>query len=101
MGTWQVGVDVGGTNTDLLFLDHDSGRFNVAKVPTTPHDQSDAVMNGLGPGECEIADLLAIVHGTTIATNAVLERKGSRCGLITTRGFRAVLELGRRTRPNN
>ena len=101
MGTWQVGVDVGGTNTDLLFLDHDSGRFNVAKVPTTPHDQSDAVMNGLGTGECEIADLLAIVHGTTIATNAVLERKGSRCGLITTRGFRDVLELGRRTRPNN
>ena len=101
MSEWQVGVDVGGTNTDLLFLDHESGAFRVAKVPTTPTDQSDAVMSGLDAGDGAIADLVAIVHGTTIATNSVLERKGARCGLITTRGFRDVLELGRRTRPNN
>ena len=101
MSDWQVGVDVGGTNTDLLFLDHDSGAFRVTKVPTTPADQSDAVMSGLESGDSSVSDLAAIVHGTTIATNSVLERKGARCGLITTRGFRDVLELGRRTRPNN
>jgi N-methylhydantoinase A len=84
---WQIGVDVGGTFTDLLALDPERGVFRVAKVPSTPEDQS-------------VAAVAALVHGTTVATNAVLERKGARCGLITTAGFRDVLELGRRTRPN-
>ncbi len=103
MGTsdWQAGIDVGGTNTDLILLDVGSDQFRVAKVPTTPEDQSLGVMAGLAAGEAELAELSAIVHGTTIATNSVLERKGARIGLITTAGFRDVLELGRRTRPFN
>jgi N-methylhydantoinase A len=98
---WQAGIDVGGTNTDLLLLDTATDGFRVAKVPTTPEDQSIGVLAALGAAVAPLADLAAIVHGTTIATNAVLERKGARIGLITTQGFRDVLELGRRTRPEN
>lgn len=101
MSDWQAGVDVGGTNTDLLFLNPQTGEYRVAKISTTTSDQSLAVMEGLESGPSPVAGLAAVVHGTTIATNAVLERKGARCGLITTRGFRDILELGRRTRPNN
>ena len=97
---WQIGVDVGGTFTDLLALDPQHGVFRVAKVPSTPEDQSVGFMAGLSVLETDLAAVAALVHGTTVATNAVLERKGARCGLITTAGFRDVLELGRRTRPN-
>ena len=101
MVSWQVGIDVGGTNTDLLLVDEEGRSFRVAKVPSTPADQSDGVLKGLEAGGIPMNDLAAIIHGTTVATNSVLERKGARCGLITTRGFRDVLELGRRTRPNS
>ncbi len=101
MSGWQTGIDVGGTNTDVLMVDTGTGVFRVAKVPSTPDDPSLGVMRGLEAGEVMLDDLAVIVHGTTVATNAVLERKGARCGLITTRGFRDVLELGRRTRPSN
>jgi N-methylhydantoinase A len=101
MDEWQVGIDVGGTNTDLLLVDREGGSFRVAKVQSTPADQSDGVLKGLEQGGIALKDIAAVIHGTTVATNAVLERKGARCGLITTRGFRDVLELGRRTRPNN
>ena len=94
-----VGVDVGGTFTDCLLLDPATGAFSVAKVPSTPQDQSIGFMAGLQALGCELAKTQSIVHGTTVATNAVLERKGSRCGLITTKGFRDILELARRTRP--
>jgi N-methylhydantoinase A len=97
---WQIGVDVGGTFTDLLALDPERGTFRVAKVPSTPEDQSVGFISGLAVLETNLAAVAALVHGTTIATNAVLERKGARCALITTAGFRDVLELGRRTRPN-
>src|ERR1051326_1381939 len=97
---WQIGVDVGGTFTDLLALDPERGVFRVAKVPSTPEDQSVGFIAGLSVLETDLAAIAALVHGTTVATNAVLERKGARCGLITTAGFRDVLELGRRTRPN-
>src|ERR1700690_4441685 len=96
---WQIGVDVGGTFTDLLALDAGRGTFRVAKVPSTPEDQSVGFIDGLGALETDLAAVAALVHGTTVATNAVLERKGARCGLITTAGFRDTLELGRRTRP--
>src|SRR3984957_19717391 len=95
---WQIGVDVGGTFTDLLALDPEGGTFRVAKVPSPPEDQSVGFMAGLSMLETGLAAVAALVHGTTVATNAVLERKGARCGLITTAGFRDVLELGRRTR---
>src|SRR5271169_5618539 len=97
---WQIGVDVGGTFTDLLALDPERGAFRVAKVPSTPDDQSVGFFDGLAVLETDLAAVAALVHGTTVATNAVIERKGARCGLITTAGFRDVLELGRRTRPN-
>src|SRR6201981_3555108 len=95
---WQIGVDVGGTFTDLLALDPERGVFRVAKVASTPADQSLGFFAGLSVLETDLAAVAALVHGTTVATNAVLERKGARCGLITTAGFRDVLELGRRTR---
>ena len=101
MSTWQAGIDVGGTNTDLLLLDPSGGSFHVAKQPSTPHDQSVGVMDAVAAGGIPLRKLAALVHGTTIATNAVLERKGARCGLVTTAGFRDVLELGRRTRPSS
>src|SRR3954452_4749192 len=97
---WQIGVDVGGTFTDLLALDPERGTFRVAKLPSTPEDQSVGFIAGLSVLEADLAAVAALVHGTTVATNAVLERKGARCGLITTMGFRDMLELGRRTRPN-
>ena len=93
---WQIGVDVGGTFTDFLALDLERGVFRVAKVPSTPEDQSVGFIAGLSVLDIDLVAVAALVHGT----NAVLERKGARCGLITTAGFRDVLELGRRTRPN-
>src|SRR6185295_5534605 len=94
-----VGVDVGGTFTDLVLVDALSGAVRVAKVPTTLRNQADGVLAAVAAAGATPADLAVVVHGTTTATNAVLERKGARTGLITTRGFRDVLELGRRTRP--
>jgi len=94
-----LGVDVGGTFTDLLLVDNISKTFKTAKVPSTPDDQSRGFLYGISTLELAPSAIKSIVHGTTVAINAVLERRGSRCGLITTRGFRDILELGRRTRP--
>ena len=94
-----VGVDVGGTFTDLVELDPETGHVRLAKVPSTLDNQAFGVLNALKAAECELAALDLIVHGTTTTTNAVLERKLSKTGLITTGGFRDILELGRRTRP--
>lgn len=93
-----VGVDVGGTFTDLFALDPASGSFRSAKVSSRRGDEAAGFLAGLeaigGVGGCS-----AIVHGTTVGTNALLERKGARTGLIATRGFRDVLEMRRRDRP--
>src|SRR5437879_142323 len=97
--TKLVGVDVGGTFTDLVLVDEATGLVRVAKVPTTVANQAGGVQAALAGAAVGAADVGVIVHGTTTATNALLERKGARTGLITTRGFRDVLELGRRTRP--
>ena len=94
-----VGVDVGGTFTDLVLVDEATGEVRVAKVPTTVPNQAGGVQAALADAQAAAADIEVIVHGTTTATNALLERKGARTGLVTTRGFRDVLELGRRTRP--
>jgi len=96
----SVGVDVGGTFTDLFMMDTESLEFRTAKVPTTVDDRSRGFMQGLQALGAKPAAIDWLIHGTTAGTNAVLERKGARCGLITTRGFRDVLEIGRRTRPN-
>jgi N-methylhydantoinase A len=95
-----IGVDVGGTFTDVFFLNETTGQVDVAKVPATPHDQSVGFMAGIRAKIDDMADVLTVVHGTTVGTNALLERKGAKTGIITTRGFRDTLEMRRRDRPN-
>jgi len=94
-----VGVDVGGTFTDLLLVDEGDDAIKVAKVPTTLKNQAEGVLEALGRTGVGLEQVRTILHGTTTTTNALLERKIATCGLITTKGFRDVLELGRRTRP--
>ena len=94
----SIGVDVGGTFTDLILLDP-QGQVRIAKVPTSTANQAHGVLDAIAHTGVDLAAVGIIVHGTTTTTNAVLERKLARTGLITTRGFRDVLELGRRTRP--
>jgi N-methylhydantoinase A len=93
-----VGCDVGGTFTDLILHDPASGGLQLAKVPTTAN-QAHGVIAALEETGKNAQGVDLFIHGTTATTNAVLERKLSKCALITTRGFRDVLELGRRTRP--
>lgn len=98
--TGQVaGVDVGGTFTDLVIFDPATGAVRMAKVPTTLPNQSGGVLDAFREAGVELSGIDLIVHGTTTTTNAVLERQLAKTGLITTMGFRDVLELGRRTRP--
>ncbi|HEV2897705.1 MAG TPA: hydantoinase/oxoprolinase family protein [Pseudaminobacter sp.] len=95
-----AGIDVGGTFTDLLLIDGRSGgRVHIAKTPTTVDNQAFGVVAALADTGFPVADIDLIVHGTTTTTNAVLERRLAKTGMITTRGFRDVIELGRRTRP--
>ena len=94
-----IGVDVGGTFTDVFFLDEESGRPAVAKVPSVHGDQSRSFIDGICSHAPDFSEIATIVHGTTVGTNALLERKGARTGIITTRGFRDVLEMRRRDRP--
>ncbi|WP_137113298.1 hydantoinase/oxoprolinase family protein [Mesorhizobium sp. GR13] len=94
-----AGIDVGGTFTDLLLIDGRSGQVRLAKTPTTVENQAHGVVAALNQTGFDISEIDLIVHGTTTTTNAVLERRLAKTGLITTRGFRDVLELGRRTRP--
>lgn len=95
-----AGVDVGGTFTDLMILDPATGDVRLAKVPTTLPNQSGGVLAAFHEAGADLSGVDLIVHGTTTTTNAVLERALCKTGLITTAGFRDVLELGRRTRPN-
>ena len=96
-----AGIDVGGTFTDLLMTEGEGMgmRIHLAKVPTTPENQALGVLRAIQATGVRPADIDLIIHGTTATTNAVLERKVAKVGLITTQGFRDVLELGRRTRP--
>ena len=97
--TISVGVDVGGTFTDFLLIDSARGEFRVSKLPTSA-ERAQGFLDGIAALDVAPSAIDWLVHGTTAGTNALLERKGARCGLITTRGFRDVLELGRRTRPH-
>jgi N-methylhydantoinase A len=92
-----VGVDVGGTFTDLFLLDASAGRFLTAKVPSRRGDEAQGFLNGL-KALGGVATIASIVHGTTVGTNTLLERRGPKIGVITTRGFRDVLEMRRRDR---
>lgn len=95
----MIGVDVGGTFTDIFVLDEASGLAEVAKVPTSRPDQSAGFLSGIGSRVDDLADVSVVVHGTTAGTNALLERKGAKIGVITTQGLRDVLEMRRRDRP--
>ena len=94
----SIGIDIGGTFTDVVAID-DNGRLHIAKVPSTRSDPSAAVrtvLHKLLPEwQIDPADVVRFAHGTTVATNAVLERKGARLGLLTTDGFTDVIEIGR------
>ena len=99
----KLGVDVGGTFTDLVLIDEKTKGINITKVSSTPWSPDQGVMNGikkvsklfsLNPTEIDF-----LIHGTTVATNALIERKGVETALITTEGFRDVLHIARQTRP--
>ena len=95
-----LGVDVGGTFTDFFLLDEDSGEAWVHKVASTPDDPSRSILEGMDALSGHMADGLAfLAHGTTVATNALIQRRGGTVALVTTNGFRDLLEIGRQTRP--
>lgn len=105
---WRVGVDSGGTFTDLCMFDETSDRIMVWKVPSTPDDPSRGIAQGVAQGMCERAGPAAqpaaattyLGHGTTVATNALITHRGARVGLLVTEGFRDLLEIGRQKRPD-
>ena len=101
---WRIGIDIGGTFTDVALVEEGSGRIGIAKVPTTPHDFGEAVIDGIGKGladnAIDPADVVLLSHATTVVTNALLEKKGARAGFVATRGFRDILELRRSSRPD-
>jgi N-methylhydantoinase A len=101
---WRLGVDIGGTFTDVALVEESSGRIGVAKVPTTPADLAQGVLHALASAmsryQVAPAEVALLSHATTVVTNAILEEKGARAALITTRGFRDVLELRRSVRAN-
>ena len=97
--SWIAGIDVGGTFTDLIAVEPTSGEVRLAKVPTTPQNQAFGVLAAIEQAKLKLEELALLIHGTTTTTNAVLERKLARTGIVTTKGFRDILELGRRTRP--
>ncbi len=94
-----IGVDVGGTFTDIFVFDEVTKSVKVGKVPSTRGDQSEGFAQGIADLVDDFSSISTIVHGTTVATNALLERRGAKAGIITTRGFRDVLEMRRRDRP--
>jgi N-methylhydantoinase A len=96
----RVGVDTGGTFTDFVF--ELSGRLQVFKLPSTPDDPSQAILSGLARivESCGVKhQSLEVIHGTTVGTNALLQRRGARTALITTKGFEDVIVIGRQARP--
>jgi N-methylhydantoinase A len=97
--SYRLGVDVGGTFTDVLLIDEETGRTWRAKTASTTHDQSVGVLRGIQKA-CGIAGvdpsrIAEVLHGTTVATNAILEGKGAKVGLVTTQGFRQILQIAR------
>ncbi|RWM80753.1 MAG: hypothetical protein E5Y70_22725 [Mesorhizobium sp.] len=100
---YRIGVDVGGTFTDLSLNNELTGELHHFKTPSTPHDPSEAIENGLAQvidAGFNPAAIAHFGHGTTVATNIIIERKGTLTGLVTTKGFRDVLEIARQQRPH-
>lgn len=100
--SWRIGVDIGGTFTDVAVVDETSGKIDVVKTSTTPHNFAAGVIEALSTAmqrhDVQASDVTLLSHATTVVTNAILEQKGARTALITTRGFRDVLELRRSAR---
>ena len=96
----RAAVDIGGTFTDLVAMDAESGCIQVAKSDTTPDDFTAGAMDVLGKSAFPVRDISYFIHGSTIVINTLTERKGAKTGLVTTRGFRDVLEIGRANRPD-
>ncbi len=96
---YRLGVDVGGTFTDIFLVDEDDGRIYTAKVPSTPDDSSVGVLNGIekvcSESQVDPAHISHVMHGTTVATNTVLTGSGARVGLVTTKGYRQVMQIAR------
>ncbi len=101
---WRIGIDIGGTFTDVALVEEETGRIAIAKVPTTPHDFGAGVLDGIRQGldrHCiDSATVSLLSHATTVVTNALLEKKGARSAFVATRGFRDILELRRSSRPD-
>ena len=104
-GMKRVGVDVGGTFTDLILVDEEEGRITVDKVPSTPDDPSRSVVEGVqalcAKAGVALADVDNLLHGTTVATNIVLTHSGAEAGMITTHGFRDIIHIARHKKPFN
>jgi N-methylhydantoinase A len=104
MSRWRVGVDSGGTFTDICLFDEETGNVATWKVSSTPDDPSRGIAQGVEEGMRRVASQAAAIvyfgHGTTVATNALIQHRGARTGLITTDGFRDLLEIGRQKRPD-
>ncbi len=102
--TWSIGVDAGGTFTDFFAREAATGRVVRHKRPSTPDDPSRAILDGLeelaAKGGLDLAQVDRLGHGTTVGTNALIQRRGGRVAMITTKGFRDLLEIGRQTRPH-
>ncbi|MCO6450778.1 MAG: hydantoinase/oxoprolinase family protein [Caldilineales bacterium] len=96
----RIATDIGGTFTDLTFLDEESGRLGVTKVPTTPANFAEGVIASLHKAQIEPGQSSFFVHGSTVVINALTERNGAKTALLTTQGFRDVLEIGRANRPD-
>lgn len=94
----EIGIDVGGTFTDIVLIDRDVGRIEVAKTASTPEDQSIGILNAMERIGVDASTVQRFTHGTTVATNTALERKGARVGMLTTRGFEDLVEIGRTNR---
>ena len=103
MTVLSIGVDTGGTFTDLVLRDQAAGTLTVHKLPTTPDDPARGILDGinvlLGQTGHSASVINLLVHGTTLATNAILQRQHAKTGMLATRGFRDVLEIGRQRRP--
>src|SRR5215471_15977448 len=103
-GRYRLGVDVGGTHTDLVLLDTSSGALMVEKVSSTPKNPALGVLNGVGKFIARgiaPADIAFFAHGTTITTNALLEMRGAKVGLLITKGYRAIQEVQNQARDGN
>src|SRR5262249_38465658 len=102
MSAFRIGIDIGGTFTDAALVDGETGAIRVVKVLTTPEDPAQGFMAALerGLAECQATgrDVAAVGHATTVATNAIIEGKTARVGMLVTRGFRDILEIGRQIR---